>query len=162
VKKIGEAFKQLTMSDESFQPIARSLENNYRNARRAFSYALKAGEDEAFHEWRKCVQRHWRYLQLLETTWPKGIKPHIALAHDLSETLGEDHDFFVLVTLVEKEAANLGSKKAVKQYAARCREHQQLLRKKATLLGAQCLAEKPRSFATRMTAYWESAGVQKS
>jgi CHAD domain-containing protein len=162
VKKVGEAFQQLSISDESFLPIARSLENNYRNALQAFAYALENGKDEAFHEWRKRVQRHWRYLQLLEAAWPKGIQPHIVLAHDLSETLGDDHDFFVLATLVEKEAANLGSKKAVKQYAARCREHQQELREKATLLGKQCFAEKPRSFATRMNAYWESACAQKS
>ena len=84
------------------------------------------------------------------------------LSHDLSETLGEDHDFFVLATLVEKEASNLGSKKATKQYAARCREHQQVLREKATLLGTQCFAEKPRSFATRMSVYWESTYAQKS
>jgi CHAD domain-containing protein len=162
VKKVGEAFEQLTMSGENFQPIARSLENNYRDTLQAFAYALECEEDEAFHEWRKRVQRHWRYLQLLEASWPKGIQPHIVLAHELAETLGEDHDYFVLATLVEKEAANLGSKKAVRQYAAHCREYQQVLREKATLLGNQCFAEKPRSFATRMSVYWESACAQKS
>lgn len=157
VKEIATSFKKLTYSADGFAPLALAMKENYRKARQAMAHAFEDGHDELFHEWRKLVQRHWRHLQLVSEAWPKGIQPHIALARDLSEVLGDDHDLFVLVNLVKSEGKTLGGAKAVEAYLAVCRKRQQALREQAATMGARLFAEKPSSFSGRIWVYWENA-----
>jgi CHAD domain-containing protein len=161
MREVRETFAQLTLTDDSFKPIEQSLETNYRAARLAMKHAFDDGQDAAFHEWRKLVQRHWRHLQLLGEVWPKGIQPHITLARHLSEILGDDHDYSVLAALAATEAEALGDADVVDAYVTRCLEHQAALRKEAAIFGARCFAEKPRSFAVRMRIYWDGACLKK-
>lgn len=160
VKEVADGFKKLTFEHDGFTPIATALEENYRKARKAMAHAYDDGHDEAFHDWRKLVQRHWRYLQLLILAWPKGIQPHIALARELSEILGEDHDLSVLSALVMTESKHLGAEKAVAAYLGLCKKRQRALRAKAVVVGTRLFAEKPASFARRIRAYWEHAVVE--
>lgn len=157
VKEIATGFKKLTYIADGFAPLALAMKENYRKARQAMASAFEDGHDELFHEWRKLVQRHWRHLQLVSEAWPKGVQPHIVLARDLSEILGDDHDLFVLSNLVKAEGATLGGAKAVEAYLAACRKRQQALRNEAAVMGARLFAEKPSSFSGRIWVYWEHA-----
>jgi hypothetical protein len=159
-KRLGEARKalaQLELETDGFAALAATLEEDYRKARRGFKRAYRLDEDEAFHDWRKYVQRHWRQLILVAPSWPKAMRPHIALARDLSETLGEDHDISVLAALVAEKAERLGGAREVAAYLDLCRKRQAELRELTHDLGKRLLAEKPSSFAARLTAYWETA-----
>ncbi|NKB16601.1 MAG: hypothetical protein HC774_06675, partial [Sphingomonadales bacterium] len=71
--------------------------------------------------------------------------------------LGEDHDISVLAALVSAAPDRLGSQSEVAAYLDLCRQRQAELREQAQLLGTRLLAEKPSSFAARLTAYWETA-----
>lgn len=159
-KLLGEArkaFAGLKLENDDFSVVARTLERDYRKARQGFRHAYELGEDEAFHEWRKYVQRHWRQLLLVAPSWPKALRPHIALARDLSEILGEDHDLFVLAGRVTADAGKLGTRPQINAYLKLCRRRQAELRSLAEPLGARLLAEKPSSLAARFTAYWTTA-----
>lgn len=157
LKEAKGSFAQLSLEQDEFAVVAATLEKDYRKARHAFSRAYRLGEDEAFHEWRKYVQRHWRQLLLVAPSWPKAIRPHVALARNLSEILGEDHDLSVLAGIVKTQGDELGASDAIEAYLSLCRTRQAELRKIAHDLGARLLAEKPGSLSRRISAYWATA-----
>lgn len=157
LKEAKSSFAQLTLEDDEFAVVAATLEKDYRKARRAFERAYRLDEDEEFHEWRKYVQRHWRQLVLVAPSWPRAIRPHVALARQLSEVLGEDHDLSVLAGIVKAHGDELGASDAVEAYLSLCRTRQTELRRLAHDLGARLLAEKPSSLSRRVSAYWATA-----
>ena len=152
-----KAFAGLTLKDDDFAVVAKTLESDYRKARRGFASAYRLGKSEAFHDWRKHVQRHWRQLVLVAPSWPKALRPQVALARDLAEILGEDHDLSVLADRVRADAKHLGPGPQVRAYLELCQRRQAELRSLAEPLGARLLAEKPSSLAARLTAYWITA-----
>jgi CHAD domain-containing protein len=157
LKEAKAAFAELSLEPDDFGVVAATLERDYRKARHALTRAYRLSEDEAFHDWRKYVQRHWRQLLLVAPSWPKAIRPHIALARDLSEILGEDHDLSVLADRVKADADQLGDGEATDAYITLCRTRQARLRRVAHELGTRLLAEKPASLARRISAYWATA-----
>jgi CHAD domain-containing protein len=157
LKDAKAAFANLTLEPDEFEIVAATFAADYQKARRAFKHAYRVAEDEAFHDWRKYVQRHWRQLLLVAPSWPKAMRPHVALARTLSEILGEDHDLYVLAGLVKQNADTLGTRDEVEAYISLCHTRQTELRRAAHDLGVRLLAEKPGSLARRVTAYWETA-----
>ena len=159
-KLLNEAkagFAEMSLEPDDFSVVAVTLERDYRKARHAFSQAYRLRTDEAFHDWRKRVQRHWRQLLLVTPSWPKAIRPHAALARNVSEALGEDHDLAVLAARVKAEADQLGDRNQIEAYIALCRTRQAELRRIAHELGTRLLSEKPGSLARRVSAYWATA-----
>ncbi len=158
-KQLGAArrtFKSLELDDAGFGMMADTIRRDYRNARRAFRSAYESGEDEDFHEWRKYVQRHWRQLLLIEPGWPAALRPQIMLVRDLSETLGDDHDLFVLAGHIREAGRELAPQDDVETYLAMCRKRQDALRVSARLMGERLFSERPSSFAARIAAYWRT------
>ncbi len=156
LKEARAAFDDIVLEKDDFKILASTIERDYRKARRAFHRAYELQEDEAFHDWRKYVQRHWRQLLLVAPSWPKALRPHIALARDLSEVLGEDHDLFVLANFVRTNLDGVANKD-VEAYLDLCRRRQNELRSLARGMGARLFAEKPSSLAARLTTYWITA-----
>jgi len=111
--------------------------------------------DEAFHEWRKSVQRHWRHLQLLSASWPEMMREQIKLARSLSQILGDDHDLSVLRNFALRHRS-LGTKAEVAAFASFCSQRQLMLRSAADVHGRRLFADKPKSLAKRLAAYWET------
>jgi CHAD domain-containing protein len=161
VQKLLEAARQdfagLELQEDGFDIVVATLERDYARGRRGCRHAYDAETDDAFHDWRKYVQRHWRQLLLVAPGWPKAIRPQIALARDLAEALGEDHDIALLAAFVAEHAEKLGDKAEAEAYLELCRRRQAELRLKARPMGERLFAEKPSSLAARLKAYWETA-----
>ncbi len=139
------------------EAVAGGLLRSYRRAGRALDLAYADPTPEAFHEWRKGVQVHWRHMALLIRAWPEYCEARLSAARRLSQILGDDHDLAILAVHVES-AAGIGlsareRKAVVKLSAARQNE----LRAEAQPLGQRLFAEKPRGLARRITLYWQSA-----
>lgn len=121
----------------------------YRQGRQAMKDALKSGDNEALHNWRKLTQRHWRHMLLLRETWP-GAKRRIALAERLSSVLGRHNDLAVLHRTILDNRIVFGSRSDVNMLC-RCIERMQAeLSSKAGILGGQLYAEKAKPFARRL------------
>ena len=91
----GEAkkrFARLRLAGSGFDVVGAGLETSYRKARRAFRDAYDEPTDEAFHEWRKGAQPHWRQMTLLSRAWPEYLGARASEARSLSQILGDDHD----------------------------------------------------------------------
>lgn len=157
LKEARQAFQEIDLKSNDFTAPAKTIERDYRKAKKAFHLAYETGADEAFHDWRKYVQRHWRQLLLVTPCWPKALRPHTILARDLSDALGEDHDLFVLSGFILSSKVKFGSRNETKTYLALCKRRQDELRILARDMGVRLFAEKPSSLAARLTAYWETA-----
>jgi CHAD domain-containing protein len=162
VKKLREArdaMQTLAVEQLDVADLLDGFTQTYRRGRKLYQDAFKAdADDECVHDLRKQVQQHWRHLQLLANAWPKVLRPHIALARELSETLGKDHDVAVLASFAREIGAGQdeGSKR-FDPYADFCAGEQQTFRRRARLLARRLYAEKPKSLRRRLRVYWETA-----
>jgi hypothetical protein len=145
------------VEDVKLEHLLDGLERTYRKSRKAMRKAYAEPSDEAFHAWRKSVQRHWRHMLLLSQGWPEALQARAGEAKELSRLLGEDHDFAVLLAFAAKHGkADLG-REHLAALAALCRSRQDELRARAKPRGERLFAEGEESFRQRVTLYWSSA-----
>jgi CHAD domain-containing protein len=153
-------FAKLHLPGPGFEVVGPGLEASYRRARRAFRSAYVELTDEAFHEWRKGTQQHWRQMLLLTRAWPASLEARANEARSLSQILGDDHDLAMLSAFLCSEAcARLGEDAAVVERLARRR--QQELREIAHPMGVRLFAESPKALHHSIAAYWEAAVALK-
>jgi AraC-like DNA-binding protein len=151
------ALDRVLVQIDGFEPIEVGIARNMKAARRNFAAAFAEQTDEAFHEWRKTVQHHWRQMLLLSRAWPAYMTARAHLARDLSQMVGEDHDHGVLSQFVTAETRI--DRRAAREVAAACTARQRAIRAHARPLGARLLAEGPNGLARRVALYWEGARV---
>jgi hypothetical protein len=158
-RKAQKALEALPLGHLAFGDVLAGFGQTYRRGRKQFAQiSANSADDEGFHELRKLVQQHWRHLQLLSNAWPKALRPQIALARELAETLGKDHDIAVLAAFVRDNADRIGDAKGVAAYLRLCAKRQGKLRARADLLARRLYAEKPKAICERLQTYWETAG----
>ena len=158
LEEAHRSFGKLKLS-AGFAAIAPGLEDCYRRGCKAFAAAYDEPSDEAFHEWRKTVQQHWRHMALLSRAWPDVMSGRVAEARKLSELLGEDHDLALLKALV---AAKVQAKDGIRRALARdmdglCRQRQRELRAAALLRGRRLFAQSPKDLRRQTALYWKAA-----
>jgi hypothetical protein len=154
-------FARLQLGGHGFEIVGPGLEASYRKARRAFHAAYVELTDEAFHEWRKGTQQHWRHMILLSRAWPGCLDARVSEARRLSQVLGDDHDLALLMAFVRSEpAARIGAERAslIEKLA---RQRQQELRSIAQPTGLRLFAEGAKALHRRIAAYWEAAVALK-
>ncbi len=156
--KAREAIAGLAVSDRNFDAVARGFARSYAKGADAFSRAYdKRADASLFHDWRKHVQRHWRQCQLLRAAWPEALEARIALAGELSEIIGEDHDLAVLAAFARQNRAILGPPEELAAFAKACSRRQRTLRLMASPRGARLYALRPKTMAKMLAAYWKCA-----
>jgi CHAD domain-containing protein len=131
----------------------------YRRGRREMAAAYREETAEAFHQWRKRAKYLWYGLRLLATGWPEAVEPLVAVADELSDVLGREHDLTVLTaatTGLEAPSLHLAPTER-ERFDRLCTERRARLRAQARELGDRVYAERPRSFAGRIVGYWASA-----
>lgn len=162
--RLGDAktrFARLRLSGKGFEVIGPGLEASYRRGRRAFHAAYVERTDEAFHEWRKGAQQHWRHMVLLVRAWPGCLNARVSEARGLSQLLGDDHDLALLVAFVDAQPTDQlksAQAAAIKKLA---RQRQEELRAAARPRGTRLFAEGAKSLHRRMAAYWEASVALK-
>jgi CHAD domain-containing protein len=148
-------FANLALNPDDFSPLAEGIRTTYRAARKAYRKAFAEQTDEAIHEWRKVVQRHWRQMQLLSACWPEELGPRADHLHHLAQLLGDDHDLANLRNLLATPIMTFGNQKDTDALEKRCRKNQKALRIEAQQLGSRLFAEKPKAFTERIVAHWQ-------
>lgn len=120
-----------TLPDDFEEPI-HNFARGYRKGKKEFDCALEAADDEAFHEWRKQVKNHWYHCRLFDQAWLPAMMWRVSELKELSDLLGEDHDFAVLQqVLAEADDAPYRSH----DLNELIQQHQQRLRLRAAELG---------------------------
>lgn len=151
------AMANLAVYPDAFHPVAHGLRDSYRSGRKAFGHAFASADDEAFHDWRKTLQRHWRHMQLLAPCWPSELSARAELSRNLSQILGDDHDLAQLCKLVAAPTMVFASPEDTAAFLKRCRRRQKTLRREAETRGARLFVERSKPFVERIEAYWNAA-----
>lgn len=157
LEEVSRPLSKLTLEPADFTSIKRGLRTSFRKARQAFADAYRDGSSEAFHEWRKLVQRHWRHMQLLSRAWPEHMEARVEAARQLSQLLGDDHDLSVLAAFVDglpRETLGATQAQEIKRLITK---RQTELRQGAAPRGAMLFSGRARSFARELRTMWESA-----
>jgi CHAD domain-containing protein len=157
---LGDAKKRLArlrLIGQGFSVVGPGLEQTYRKARRAFRDAYLHHTDEAFHEWRKGTQQHWRHMALLVRAWPQCLEARTSEARGLSQLLGDDHDLALLIAFLDSDAAKELGAERIALARKQARERQEELRAIARPTGERLFAEGAKSLHRRIAAYWEAA-----
>lgn len=153
--------RRLQIEPDSFETIAVGLFHTQRDMVASLHKAQKDQTDEAFHDWRKTVQWHWRHMKLLEPAWPAYFAARAATARELSQLLGDDHDLAMLITFAEDHGRSGLSPKKARVVVTACRSRQSKLRAAAVTLGARMAADRPKDLARHVTALWNVAASAK-
>lgn len=151
---------KLQLSGSGFEVVGPGLERSYRRARRAFTEAYEKPSDEAFHEWRKGAQAHWRQMTLLARAWPDNLGARALEARTLSQILGDDHDLALLGAFARSDAAGF-SEEQVALVEKSVGRRQSELRATARPRGERLFAPSPKRLRRAIATYWEAAAALK-
>lgn len=145
------------IDETGFAAVADGLVKTYARARHGMADALNLATAEAFHEWRKRVKYHGHHARIVETVWPDGIGAHRALAEDLADLLGEEHDLSELRSRLEAASDDALRPSCGRDVLLeRIDRRRAALRRAARDAGRRLLAEKPKRLLARWEAYWEA------
>lgn len=150
VTRLNEALLRvddLPAMDDRFATIRDGLEKTYRDGRKAMRRAMRGGDAESFHEWRKRAKDLWYHSRLLHDVWPDMMKPYAGVLSGLSHALGDHHDLHVLLSAVPDPPSSL-----VKAADKRKRE----LETEASTVGMRVYAEDAGSWVVRNRKLWDA------
>lgn len=138
---------------DDFRALRRGLLKIYKRGRRAFAEVVDEPQVENLHEWRKQVKYFWYHIRILRPMWPELLGTMADELRDLSEALGDDHDFALLDEKLRGEmSGHPGEQAVIRSLIARRRS---ALQERALARGARIFAEKPKRFVGRLEDYWK-------
>lgn len=156
LKEAGRAWREIGVRNGRFDTVARGLARGLFELRAALA-AAEDGDDEAVHDWRKAVQRHWRHMLLLREAWPLYFEARAAEAKQVSELLGFAQDLTLLIVHAGKASGKGLSEAQAKTIAELAAERRKALRKAAHERCSRLVAEGPEGHARRASSYWQAA-----
>ncbi len=161
LRRCSKVIRKWHIPGDDFTPFHEGLRGTYRQARMALQDAKRTNSAESWHEFRKYLKYHGTQLRLLTPICPPLLEAHQAVALEVAEYLGRDHDLAMLATLLERlREGNLGEPSSEKNdqlevIAEIIKDQQALLRRKSSRFASLLLAESPKAFVSRLDAYWE-------
>ncbi len=139
-----------------FDGLALGLRRIYRKGRKSEARAYASQTDEEFHEWRK-RSKDLRYgTELLEPVWPEALKDVEQTLHDLTDRLGDDHDFAELKKALTGSSRLVAGAHGVGTVVELIDRRRAELQAAARPLGELVFAEKAGPFTRRIEAYWNT------
>lgn len=150
-------FRRLRIEPDTFSTLEQGLVRTYRKGLERRDMAYAENTDDGFHEWRKCVQTHWRHMQLLSRAWPELFEVEIDAARGLSQILGDDHDLALLrvrLSAFPPDTLSTGDTNEIEDLIA---ARQRALRAEARLQGEMIYCERPKAHGRRIAAVWHGA-----
>lgn len=147
--------RDLSLKRAGFKLFVAGVEKSYRDGRKALKAVRKSpGHDEVRHDWRKRVKDHWYQVRLLREAWPAQFDAREASLDELAEYLGEDHDLFVLKTLINDQPALFGAANTRQAIGDTIAQRQREIYVDAVRLGRRLYADRPEALVKRWSRYW--------
>jgi CHAD domain-containing protein len=143
------------LADEGWSLVGPGLERGYRRGRNRFADVKADPTPANVHEWRKRAKDLWYQLRIVRGAWPDVLGETADETHELADLLGDHHDLTVLEEDVTARSGLVASsdRKALRDLIGR---RQRELLEPALELGERIYAEKPKAFAGRIGAYWDT------
>jgi hypothetical protein len=129
---------------ESPRHLSGTIARSYRGARRRMDRAVRSGDAEDFHAWRKRAKEQWYQATLLSHVMPE-LSDRQKPLHALSRALGSHHDVSLLIDAVARHRDEIGEEvERVVVEKARTRLAQ--FEEDAIVLGGALFAESPKEW----------------
>jgi CHAD domain-containing protein len=143
--------------------LAAGLEHTYRRGRQHYriveTIGMENATDELWHEIRKQAKALGYQLRLLRKIWPSALHAWIDALDELSDGLGDDHDFALIqqrILQLPFEATDTEDQVNGRQALLRAIDRRRHRLKLFSLNRARMIyVEKPARFVERLSVYWE-------
>lgn len=146
----------LPIDRQDFDAIRDSIHRVYKRGYRGLASAYAEPLPENFHEWRKRVKYLWYHVRILNPLWPRLFDVWADQIHDLSDYLGDAHDFAELRALLEADPSLCPDDKERELLLGLADRRRAELEATAHPLGQRIYAEAPEKFVQRMARYWQA------
>ena len=154
LKAMRDGLPDLVMTADDHRLVTGGIADSLADCRKAFGHAFGSEDGDAFHDWRKSIQLHWRHMQLVERAWPAYCHARIVEARAISMLIGTDRDLGLLQDFVVAQILPKTIQNEVSRLVAR---RQALLRLEAKAMGERLLAEGTGGFCRRLEQHWDAA-----
>ena len=143
--------------------LAAGLEHTYRRGRQHYriveTIGMENATDELWHEIRKQAKALGYQLRLIRKIWPSAIHAWTDALDELSNNLGDDHDFALIqqrILQLPIEPADTEEDVNARQAFLRTIDRRRHRLKTISLHRARMVyVEKPARFVERLSVYWE-------
>jgi len=142
------------LNNDRFIALGFGLKRVYRRGRRYYGITRAEGTVENFHEWRKQVKYLWYQMSVLNPVWPKPLGTLANELGKLADYLSEDHDLAVLRERAINQSQMLIDTSEIDKLVVLINHRRLQLQNRAASLGSQVFAERPKTFVSRIEAYW--------
>lgn len=138
-----------SLIEHDHEALATGLRSIYRDGRQRYKRVKRshARDPVRMHDWRKRVKSLYYALDMLGGKQTSATAKLTRRADRLGETLGEEHDLWMLAEYLRDE--ELLDHETQERLLASIERRRGLLRKRALKLGSRVYARKPRRFAVR-------------
>ena len=134
-----------------FATIKSGLEKIFSDASELLSISKKNPNESNLHEWRKSVKDLYHCISVLSPIKPKIYNGYAKQLKQLSDMLGELHDYFELQHYVESTDKQELDLELINAHIERSKS---MLSKKSFSLGKKLLKDKPGTFGSRFKKYY--------
>lgn len=142
---------------DDFRAIRGGLRRVHGRGRGGFERAMRTPDPESLHEWRKRVKYLQYQVETLSPLWPELLEAYGARLATLGETLGTEHDFSVLRSVVMEKPDACPDPRERSTLVALIDHHTPHLRQEAFTLGTTIYDERTKPFIERMESYWHAS-----
>ncbi len=149
-------FENLSFEQTGIDCILPGLQNIYAKGQQQMQIAYSECSIDAFHEWRKFLQYHWRHIQFISPIWPELFEVKNQQTSEVSEFLGTHNDLSNLIDFVNQHTSDMQNKKDTVKFIELCDDWRLEQRKFAEIPGLRIYAESPEALAARIKAYWQA------
>ncbi|AYD02301.1 CHAD domain-containing protein [Neorhizobium sp. NCHU2750] len=154
------ALDQLELPDaprKTARLLGRAWRKHLRKAHSALDACNDHGNAETYHDLRKCGQTYWMHLSLLRDIWPSAMLAKQAECKTLIDLLGHEHDLSVLTAAINEQPGLFGNGDTLARLLAAIINRQQILRRKASDLAHEILAERAEVESSLIDLLWQRA-----
>lgn len=142
----------LPINNKGFKVFYGGLKRVYSKGKDAMQKAAANPSDENYHEWRKKVKYLWHNLETFNSCEPDVMNALINAAKNLSDLLGESHDYVVLKKYILLN--DMIRDETVMGLFTALADHQiNMLNNKAAIAGEGIYHEKPKAFTEKIESY---------
>jgi CHAD domain-containing protein len=145
-----------TLRADGWSALGDGFEKTLRAAHHAMKRAVRSGQVEASHAWRKQVKYHWYHVRVLRGIAAGAAEERSKAMEKLGELLGERHDLDLLAEMLHARQPPGSHAETIDQLTAQARKRAARLEDKARRLGEKLFAEKPRKVAAKWGERWEN------
>jgi CHAD domain-containing protein len=157
-QKLSDAQKHIDswpIEGNKFKLIADGIYRVYDRGQKAFHKAYENPDIENFHEFRKRVKYLSYQVEFLENAWKKVLKSYRKEISKLSDFLGKEHDFGMLIQKIH--AIDYGiSKEETATITGIAQDKRNILQNQALPLAKCIYSDTPDEFVGRLQNYWKA------